>query len=74
MNERLADAASTLAYLWTQGHKSAMDRIGIERLIIAYPHAIQCALCALMLRNMECADARRAFENWLYDMADAAGA
>jgi hypothetical protein len=69
--DMLADAASTLAHLWaTEG--PAMNRIGVERLIRAYPAATQLALCTMIWRYLEDRHSpaqAEAFTQWMCDLA-----
>lgn len=68
--DTLRNAASTLAHHWE--NNSGIDRIGVERLIDAYPPAHQRHLCALVLSYLEQRGAytsAMAFESMLYDAA-----
>ena len=72
MRETIRDAASTLAYHWAEGPAGIKDRLGVERLIRAYPKGLQLPLCAWVLLYLE----RRgwytqaaAFESFLFDLA-----
>lgn len=71
----LADAASTLAHLWaTKADPAcARNRMGVERMLLAYPAATQMVLCTMIWRYLEDrhsqADAA-AFTDWLCDLAE----
>jgi len=65
------DAASTLAHHWCGA--DAMDRVGVERVILAYPQALQLPLCALIMHTLEGRGfytQAAAFEGWLFALAD----
>jgi hypothetical protein len=49
--ETLADAASTLAHYWV-GSEPSKDRLGVERLIRAFPASTRPALCALVYQTL----------------------
>lgn len=61
----LADAASTLAHLWAAGD-DAMNRTGVERVLLTYPAATQRAITPMIWRYLEdrhsSADAQSFFE------------
>jgi hypothetical protein len=66
----LANAASTLAHHWAT--KTHMDRIGVERCILAYPTDYRPALCVLICRYLEERGdhvPRVLFMDWLYELA-----
>lgn len=76
--DMLADAASTLAHLWAtktiEQPECGRNRIGVERILLAYPAATQMAICTMIWRYLEDrhsqADAA-AFTDWLCDLAGA---
>jgi hypothetical protein len=68
--DNIRDAASTLAHHWTSSEHR--DRLGVERLYLAYPVELQRPLGALVMRNLELRGFYRqaaAFERMLFDLA-----
>jgi len=68
--EALRNAASTLAYHWE--NNAGIDRIGVERMLDAYPHAHQRLLSLMVYDYLETRGAytaAMAFESMLYDAA-----
>jgi len=70
--ESVHDAASTLAYHWAEGAGGHKDRLGVERLIRAYPIGLQIPLCAnvlLLLQERGWYTHADKFEGLLFEMA-----
>jgi len=68
----LRNAASTLAHHWAvapEGSLSA-NRLGVERLLLAYDPEVRCALCVAIAHTLHTrhgAHHADAFEDMLYD-------
>jgi hypothetical protein len=68
--DNIRDAASTLAHHWTSADRR--DRLGVERLLLAYPVELQRPLAALILMRLEERGhytGAAAFEALLFDLA-----
>lgn len=48
--DNIRDAASTLAHHWVSA--DSRDRLGVERLIRAYPHQMRPVICAHIMRHL----------------------
>ena len=73
VRDTIRDAASTLAFHWAEGPGGHKDRLGVERLIRAYPTGLQLPLCANILLMLERSGHHAqavAFEALLFSLAD----
>lgn len=78
MREHLRNAASTLAHHWAKATADpdlAMNRLGVERLILAYPPAHQCVLAVMVVQILRerciSSTAADAFEDMLFELVEA---
>lgn len=67
--DHIRDAASTLAHHWEQADTCGfMNRIGVERLLLAQCEAVRPVVVALILDALT-GDAKHDFEAMLFDLA-----
>jgi hypothetical protein len=68
--DNIRDAASTLAHHWVSAEPK--DRAGVERIVHAYPQALQPVLCTHVMRYLELRGfyvKAELFEAFLFDLA-----